>query len=260
MAAASAAVCRERDTIHMVTEVDISVPRGMIRDIHRRTGESLSFTAYLVACMARVIAEHPEFNTLLSRRGLIYLDEINVGVLVEREIDGERVPEPVSVRAADRLTLREIHDRLRSAQQAPDSRLGGLSGATWVRFIPRALFKTMIRLASRSVRVAQRYGVVSVTSIGMFTTGATWLVPLSASTVAMGVGGIVERPHREGGGLEWREHLCLTLSFDHDIIDGAPAARFCARLSEVIASGKDLTDVARSTGPASVRTRPDGRP
>ena len=40
------------------------------------------------------------------------------------------------------------------------------------------------------------------------------------------------------GHLESRERLCLTASFDHDIIDGAPVARFVKRLSELISSGK----------------------
>ena len=64
-----------------------------------------------------------------------------------------------------------------------------------------------------------------------------WLVPLSASTVALSVGGIVERPTATDQGIRGVEHLCLTASFDHDIIDGAPAARFTSRLVEIIASG-----------------------
>ncbi|VBB48616.1 hypothetical protein TRIP_D450071 [uncultured Paludibacter sp.] len=35
-----------------------------------------------------------------------------------------------------------------------------------------------------------------------------------------------------------REHLCLTVSFDHDIIDGAPASRFMNQFIENIKSGK----------------------
>ncbi len=95
----------------------------------------------------------------------------------------------------------------------------------------------MIRGASRSVRVAKRYGVVTVTSVGMFADGAMWLVPLSASTVALSVGGIVRRPAATDDGIRGHEHLCPTASFDHDIIDGAPAARFTSRLVELIASG-----------------------
>ncbi|MFO7851774.1 MAG: 2-oxo acid dehydrogenase subunit E2 [Bacteroidales bacterium] len=34
-----------------------------------------------------------------------------------------------------------------------------------------------------------------------------------------------------------REHLCLTVSFDHDIVDGAPASRFMNQLTETIKNG-----------------------
>jgi pyruvate/2-oxoglutarate dehydrogenase complex dihydrolipoamide acyltransferase (E2) component len=237
MAAASAAVCRERDTIHTLTEVDVSLPRRLIREHADRTGEHLSFTAYIVACLARAIRDNPEFNTMVSRGRLVTLSEVTIGVLVERRIAGEQVPEPLAIHSADSLTVSELTARLRDAQKAEDDRLGGLSGATWVRFIPSFLFRFMIRLASRSVRMAERYGVVSVTSVGMFARGAMWLVPLSASTVALSVGGIVERPAATGEGVRSVEHLCLTASFDHDIIDGAPAARFTSGLAELIASG-----------------------
>ena len=42
------------------------------------------------------------------------------------------------------------------------------------------------------------------------------------------------------GDLEAHEHLCLTLSFDHDIVDGAPAARFAQHLKELLESGYGL--------------------
>ena len=237
MASASAAVCRERNTIHLVTEVDVSVPRALIREHADRTGERLSFTTYIVACLARAIRENPEFNSLVSRRRLFTLSDVTIGVLVERSIAGERVPEPLAIHSADSMTISQLTTRLRDAQEADDDRLGGLSGATWVRFIPSFLFRLMIRVASRSVRMAKRYGVVTVTSVGMFADGAMWLVPLSASTVALSVGGIVKRPAAADDGVRGAEHLCLTASFDHDIIDGAPAARFTSRLVELIASG-----------------------
>ena len=39
-----------------------------------------------------------------------------------------------------------------------------------------------------------------------------------------------------------REYLSLTASFDHNIIDGAPAARFCQWFKELIESGYGLVD------------------
>lgn len=86
--------------------------------------------------------------------------------------------------------------------------------------------------------MAKRYGVVGVTSIGMFGAGAAWAIPLTAATVTLTVGSIVPRPVLRDGALEEREHLCLTVSFNHDLVDGAPAARFMKRLGEILASGE----------------------
>ncbi len=60
--------------------------------------------------------------------------------------------------------------------------------------------------------MSQRYGVVSVTAVGMFGPAPMWVIPLSAATVAVAVGSIVERPVLVDGHLEAHEHLCLTLS------------------------------------------------
>lgn len=244
MAAASAAVCRQRDTIHTMTEVDITEPRRIIREHRERTGERLSLTAYVVTCLAGAIAEDPYLNSIRKGGKLIVLDDVTIGTLVERSIEGEHVPEPFGICAADKKTYRQIHDEIRAAQQQSDERLGGLSGATWVQYIPSFIFRTFIRAASHSVHMAKRYGVVSVTAVGMFGSGPLWLVPLSASTVAVAVGGIVERPVPVDGRLESREHLCLTISFDHDIVDGAPAARFTNRFVQLLASGNALRDEA----------------
>jgi hypothetical protein len=54
------------------------------------------------------------------------------------------------------------------------------------------------------------------------------------------VGSIAKRPVLIDGALEEREHLCLTLSFNHDIIDAAPAARFAGRFAERLASGEKV--------------------
>jgi pyruvate/2-oxoglutarate dehydrogenase complex dihydrolipoamide acyltransferase (E2) component len=166
MAAASAAVCRERDTIHPMTEVDVSKARRLLRELRDDPEGGVSLTAYIVASLARAVAEHRELNSLVTRGRLVLLDDVTFGVLVERIVAGEPVPEPVAIKGVDKLTVRQITDTIRAAQQAPDRRLGGLSGATWVRFVPAFLFKAMIRWASRSVRMARRYGVISVTSTG----------------------------------------------------------------------------------------------
>ena len=89
--------------------------------------------------------------------------------------------------------------------------------------------------------MARRYGKIAVTAVGMHGSGALWFVPLNAGTVAVTVGSIVERLRRVGEVIESRHMLCLTLSFDHDIVDGAPAARFSKRLAELLSSGEAIS-------------------
>jgi pyruvate/2-oxoglutarate dehydrogenase complex dihydrolipoamide acyltransferase (E2) component len=237
MAAASAAVASERSTIHGITEADIGEPRRLMEEHRERTGEALSLTAYVVACLARAVSEAPELNSFRKGRRLVMLDDVTVSVLVERELDGEKVPEPVGIQAAQTKSYRQIHDRIRLAQHGGGDRLGSLSGSEWIRFIPSFLFRAFIRAASRSVRMAKRYGVVSVTAVGMFGSDALWFLPLGGATVLVTVGSIVKRPRLRDGRLEEREHLCLTISFDHEIVDGAPAARFVRKLTALIESG-----------------------
>ena len=239
--AASASVCKEQNTIHIITEVDVSKPRQLIREQAERTGEQLSLTAYITACLSRAVSQHHQCNAMRRGNKVLYLEDVTVSVLVERDFNSEKTPEPVGIASAQTKSVSEIHQEIRAATSSLKKHLGALSGMGWMRFIPSFLLRFCIRMASRSVAIVKRYGVVSVTSIGMFGTGAMWPVPLSGATVTLGVGSIVLRPVVVGGEadgrIEEREHLCLTIALNHDLIDGAPGARFATTLAEILSSG-----------------------
>jgi pyruvate/2-oxoglutarate dehydrogenase complex dihydrolipoamide acyltransferase (E2) component len=83
---------------------------------------------------------------------------------------------------------------------------------------------------------------VGVTSVGMFGKGAGWGIPITEHTLDLTLGGIAEKPSVVDGQIAIREYLCITVSLDHDLIDGAPAARFAMRLKELIESGYGLCE------------------
>ena len=240
MVAASAAVTARKSTIHSLCAADVTLPRQMMREHRERTGEKLSFTAYIVYCLAQVVKEHPHLNAFRRGNRLITLDDVTVSVLVEREISGERVPEPLAIEAAQSLTFREINDLIRSARTRSESALGGFSGMTWIRHIPGFLLKAFVRLADRNISLAKRYGKVAVTAVGMFSREPVWFIPHGSGTVLITVGSIEKRMVFTGEKHEEREFLCLTGSFDHDIVDGAPAARFMNQFLETLKSGMGL--------------------
>ena len=106
LVAASVAECARHHTIHTITEVDVTEPRRLMREHRERTGEGLSLTAYVVACVGRAIAESPLLNSRRAGRKLIVFDGVTVGTLVEREIDGERVPDMLGIQAAETKSFR----------------------------------------------------------------------------------------------------------------------------------------------------------
>jgi len=55
-------------------------------------------------------------------------------------------------------------------------------------------------------------------------------------------GGIAKKPEVIGDKIEIREYLYMTVSIDHDLVAGAPAARFISRLAELVENGYGLTE------------------
>ena len=238
MVRASASVTKAKNAIHSFTEVDVTEPRQLIKTWFEKTSVKLSFTGYIVKCLAQTIKQYPQFNSFIKGRKLVMLDDVTVSVLTEREFEGEKIPEPVGIQQAQLKTYRQINDEIRAAQKHTGNKLGSLSNQTWIRFIPGFLLKTFVQLADKNMSMAKRYGKVAVTAVGMFTNEPVWFIPHGTATVLLTVGSIIKKSVCLDGKTEEREVLCLTVSFDHNIIDGAPAARFMNQLIETIRSGQ----------------------
>jgi pyruvate/2-oxoglutarate dehydrogenase complex dihydrolipoamide acyltransferase (E2) component len=246
---------RYKPMIHGLIEVDVTTARTYLREHKARTGESLSFTAFLTACLGKAIDEHKAVQAV--RKGskrLIIFDDVDVWTPIEHDIAGQKVLVPHIVRAANRKTVRAIHDEIRAAQVANVER-----AAKGPRVLPTALFRPYLWLLWRIGRAWPRYqkqfgGTVGLTAVGMFGKGAGWGIPPPIPTALMlTVGGIGPKQDIVDGQVATREYLSLTISVDHNIVDGAPAARFAQRLKELIESGYGLSDVTATANGASKR-------
>jgi pyruvate/2-oxoglutarate dehydrogenase complex dihydrolipoamide acyltransferase (E2) component len=85
-------------------------------------------------------------------------------------------------------------------------------------------------------------GTVSLTAVGMFGDSGGWGIGLPSHTLGITIGGIATKPGIHENRIEPREYLQVTLDFDHDIVDGAPAARFAQRYQELVESGDALCE------------------
>ena len=234
----------QKHTVHGLVEFDVTRAREAIREHRARTGESLSFTAFFLACLGKTIDMNKHMHAYRNwRNQLIVFDEVDVNTLFEVEVDGKKTILPHILRAVNSKTFREIHQEIRAYQQ--DHRSSGESKLI-DRFVllPGFARRLFLRVLLKNPQfIKDFYGTVLVSSIGMFGTGSGWGIPVPNHTLQLTLGGIATKPRVFEGRIEEHEVLSVTISIDHDIIDGAPAARFTQRLREFIESGDGLYDV-----------------
>jgi pyruvate/2-oxoglutarate dehydrogenase complex dihydrolipoamide acyltransferase (E2) component len=77
-------------------------------------------------------------------------------------------------------------------------------------------------------------GTTAVTSVGMFGTGSTSMIPLMPYTTSLSIGTIEKKPKLVDGKLVNHDFLNIVLSCDHDIIDGTVGVKFIERLKELV--------------------------
>jgi len=236
-------------TMYGLLEVDVTVARRFIAVHKASTGETLSFAGFLTYCLARAVDEDKSIQAF--RKGdkhLVLFDDVNVGLMVERKVGEKSALMGHVVQSANRKTYREIHDEIRRVQSEPVPPGRGMPN--WFRsvmLLPWPLSRLVIAL----LRINNRRdptisismgGTVALTSVGMFGGGHNgWGLSSTFHPLGLVVGGICWKPVVVEGRIEPREILNLTVTFDHDIVDGGPATRFVRRLVELIESGYGLS-------------------
>lgn len=239
-----------KHSIYALLEVDVTKARAAVADHRARTGEVLSFTGYLTYCLSRAVAADRSVQACRrGRRQLAVFDDVDVFLPVERHGPDGDVAVPHVIRRADRKGLLEIHREIRSAQSGPVPAGGGL---------PR-VFRTLMaappplpRLGVRLMRAASRRdptrrvraaGTVGVTALGMAGGRGGWGLAPAGQSLLLIVGGISRKPGVVDDHVEPRDILDLTVAFDHDVVDGAPAARFVRRLVDLVESAYGLDEL-----------------
>jgi len=169
-----------------------------------------SYTDFLVKVLAIALREQPVFNSRLEGDLIRLIEEINIGVAVEVE-EGLIVP---VVRNADKKTLTEIAT---STKQLVDGAREG-------------------RLSSSELTG----GTFTISNLGSYSVDAFTPLINPPETAILGVGRIVNKPAVSDGQIKIKPMMCLSLSFDHRVIDGAVAARFLQRIKEILETPSPL--------------------
>jgi hypothetical protein len=146
---------------------------------------------------------------------------------------------PHLLRDADIRGVPDLTTEIRRVQRDPSAS----SNSRWLERAGLAatripgMIPAMYAVMARSVAARQHVGTVAVTSVGMFAGGGGFgLTSLTLMPLEVIVGGISRRPRVVDGQVTVRDVLDLTVVIDHNVVDGAPAARFCAEFRELLES------------------------
>ncbi len=186
-----------------VTELEAF--RQQLNREHERDGTKVTLLAFLVKACVAVLKEFPDFNSSLDGENIVVKNYWHIGFAADTP-NGLVVP---VIRDADTKGVLQIARE--TAELAKKAREGKLSPTE------------------------MQGGTFSISSLGGI--GGTYFTPIiNAPEVAiLGVCRTSMRPTWNGGSFEPRLILPLSLSWDHRVVDGAAAARFNARLAQLLA-------------------------
>lgn len=237
---------RRKNTINLLFEAELAPIRHHLARCRAQRGEPISLTCYIAKSLACAIDEDKRLHAYRDGKSkLVLFDEVDLAVMVEREIEGAILPITMIVRAANNKDIGDIHQELQLAKTAPLGKQGPMSALEKQFFeLPAPLRRIVWFFIRRDPYLfKQLAGTVGITSMGMHTSGPAVLIPITPMTLTLSIGTISNKLVLENGQAVEREIIQMNLGADHDIIDGAPLMRFADRLKEKLREGCALENL-----------------
>ncbi len=241
---------RSKHHVPILFEVDVTEARERIRRCKRQTNARLSFTGWVVKCIAQAISEHKQMHGLrLGRRRLVLFEQVDVLVTVQKSVEEEFIPLPFLIRNASDKSVLQINEEILAAQREVASSGTMMLGTNpWYASLYRCLPAFIRGLVGRRMMrnpfaIKRNTGTVGVSSIGMVGNFAGWAIPVGPLPIQFALGGISTKPALIDGKLENRDFLSVCFVFDHDVVDGAPVAAFTSRLAELMKSEYGVSEL-----------------
>jgi len=202
---------RMHQSLHASAQITITAEADVTPATEFRARQSrdfdFSYTDMMIHSVARALMRHPRMNARLEGAEIVLNASANIGIAVALD-EGLIVP---VVQRAESKSLQEI---------AVESRALGE------------------RARSGSLKLEDVHGgTFTITNLGMFGIDAFTPILNPGETGILGVGRIVEKPAVFNGAITKRAMIWLSLTFDHRVVDGVPAAEFLQTVIQVFNQG-----------------------
>ena len=201
--------------VTQMREVDVTGLADLRQSINGRIekefGFRVSYTHLLMKATAQAIRQHPMINSSLIDEEIRIHNDINIGMAVALDSGGLLTP---VIRQTDQKSIVDVgREAMEFAQQ--------------------------VRTRRFSLDILQG-GTFTVTNAGMY--GTDFVTPLinMPQSAALGVGRLVQKPVVRDNQIVIRTMMGLSLTYDHRVLSGAPAAQFFQTLQDIIENPAQL--------------------
>jgi len=228
-------------------EFDVTESREKLKKL-KSQGIKISFNAWMIKVIGKTLSNHPEAAAYLqSKSKLISFNDINISIIVEKEINGKKVPIPLVVEKTNEKTAMDITLEIENARKyslAEDDIVLNKKTKSYERLyylLPGVLRRMFWKYMLRHPKMAyNKMGNVAITSLSTIGRINGWFIHKSVHPVSFGIGSLIKKAVVKNDEIKIREILNMTILFDHDVIDGAPMVRFLNDLTAYIENGEDL--------------------
>ena len=235
--------------VSALLEFDVTESRTKLREL-RKSGIPISFNAWIIKVIGSILQNHPEASAYIyNKKKLIFFNDINISILVEKRIGDNKVPIPVVIEKTNLKNALEIANEIENAknQELSDgdiviNKQTNFSERLYYHmpgFIRRAVWKIML---NNPKIVYKKMGNAVITSVGMMGKINGWFIQKSVHPISFGIGSIIKKAVVIENDIKIREILNITILIDHDVVDGAPMVRFLNDLTKSIESGEFLNN------------------
>lgn len=230
-------------------EIDITKARKKIKQ-RIKSGENISLISWLIKVIGKTIQENRYIHSLnYKKRTQITFHDIDISLPIERTIDGNKVPLAMLIKEVNKKSIEDIFNEIKSGKntEVRDEKDFVLSKKSNKRFtglffnLPQFLrLKIWKYILKDPFRVKKNMGTAMITNVGVLGNISGWVLPKSIHNLSFAMGSIIKKPWVVDNQIVIRNILHLTILFDHDAVDGSPAAKFTGNLVRNIENAEEL--------------------
>lgn len=240
---------------HIIGLFELDVTDAMeIFDKYKEKGEPLSFTSWIMKCVAEAVTRHPIIHTLRKgKKKTITFEDVDIKCMVEKDDDeGNKIPIHYIIRKANEKSFLDIQNEIRAAQKykeekrRSEKKIKRFQGNIMMfpKFLRKIVWHTVM---TNPMNTKKHLGTIGVSALGMFGKGINgWAIPRTPHSTQLLLGAVIKKPVvTDDDQIVIRKLLNVTVSFNHDTVDGAPAVRFVKTLQDLTISSFGLDEVMK---------------